>query len=112
EMHHAVESQFLQFYIIQDDSRIGHAARTYLSQVVDIGYMRQANNDSNFGVYTFRRGQNPDEPLSTDDQAIIGKNIVKLNLLGRIEDQQIVECFTLPGILSFVRQPTDEEYAI
>jgi hypothetical protein len=80
--------------------------------VVDIGYARQASNDSNFEVYTYRRNQRPDEPLSNDDQAIIAKNIVMLRLLGSIENQQITECFTLPGILSFIRQPTSSEYAI
>lgn len=112
ELHHAVEPQFLQFFIIDDDSRSGRTPRTYLSQVVDIGYARQASNDSNFEVYTYRRNQRPDEPLSNDDQAIIAKNVVMLRLLGSIENQQITECFTLPGILSFIRQPTSSEYAI
>jgi hypothetical protein len=112
ELHHAVEPQFLQFFVINDDSRSGRIPRTYLSQVVDIRYARQASNDSNFGVYMHRRNQNPDEPLSNDDQAVIGKNIVVLRLLGVIKEQNIVEAFTLPGILSFIRRPTEEEYGI
>lgn len=112
ELHHAVEPQFLQFFVIHDDSRSGRTPRTYLAQVVDIGYARQASNDSNFGVYMYRRSQSPDEPLSNDDQAIIAKNVVTLRLLGCIDDQQIVECFTLPGILSFLRRPVEAEYAI
>jgi hypothetical protein len=112
ELHHAVEPQFLQFFIIRDDSRSGRIPRSYLAQVVDIGYARQASNDPNFGIYVYRRNQNPDEPLSSDDQAIIAKNIVALRLLGRIEGQQILESFTMPGILSFIRRPTDSEYAI
>ena len=112
ELHHAVEPQFLQFFIIHDDSRSGRTPRTYLAQVIDIGYARQASNDSNFGVYLYRRNQNPDEPLSNDDQAIIAKNIVELRLLGCIAGQQITESFTIPGILSFIRRPTDEEYAV
>jgi hypothetical protein len=59
-----------------------------------------------------RRNQNPDVPLSNDDQAILAKNVMTLRLLGCIEDQQITECFTLPGILSFVRRPTNSEYAV
>jgi hypothetical protein len=112
ELHHAVEPQFLQFFIIHDDSRSGRLPRTYLVQVIDIGYARQASNDSNFGVYVYRRNQNPDEPLSNDDQAIIAKNVVMLRLLGCIEGRKITESFTLPGILSFIRRPTDDEYAI
>ena len=112
QLHHAVEPQFLQFFVIHDDSRSGHTPRLYLSQVMDIGYARQASNDSNFGVYVCRRNQSPDEPLSNDDQAIIAKNVVMLRLLGCMEGQNITECFTLPGILSFIRQPTSNEYAI
>jgi hypothetical protein len=112
ELHHAVEPQFLQFFVIKDDSRNGRTPRTYLSQVIGIRYARQASNDSNFGVYMHRRNQNPDEALSNDDQAVIGKNIVVLRLLGVINEQNIVEAFTLPGILSFIRRPTDGEYGI
>jgi hypothetical protein len=112
ELHHAVEPQILQFFVIHDDSRTGRAPRIYLAQVVDIGYARQASNDSNFGVYLYRRNQNPDQPLSNDDQAIIAKNIISLHLLGCIEGQQITESFTLPGILSFLRQPTAAELDI
>ena len=112
ELHHAVEPQYLQFFIIRDDSRAGRTPRIYLAQVVDIGYARQAGNDANFGVYLFRHSQNPDEPLSNDDQAIIAKNVVILRLLGCIEGNKIVEAYTLPGILSFVRRPTDQEYAV
>lgn len=112
ELHHAVEPQFLQFFVVQDDLRSGRRTRTYLAQVVDIGYSRQASNDSNFGVYTYRRNLSPDEPLSNDDQAIIAKNVIALRLLGCVERGQIVECFTLPGILSFVRRPGKKEYAL
>ena len=63
-------------------------------------------------MYLFRHSQNPDEPLSNDDQAIIAKNVVILRLLGCIEGDKIVEAYTLPGILSFVRRPTDQEYAV
>ncbi len=112
ELHHAVEPQFLQFFVVGDDSRSGRPSRTYLTQVIDIGYTRQASNDANFGVYAHRRNQYPDEPLSNDDQAVIAKNMITLRLLGSLEDDTIAECFTLPGILSFVRRPTDDEYAI
>jgi hypothetical protein len=112
ELHHAVEPQFLQFFIIHDDSRSGHISRTYLSQIIDISYSRQASNDSNFGVYIYRRNQNPDDPLSNDDQAVIAKNVISLRLLGYIEEQRITECFTIPGILSFIRRPTPAEYAV
>lgn len=112
ELHHAVEPQFLEFFVVHDDARTGRRQRTYLTQVVDIGYSRQASNDSNFDVYTFRRNITPDEPLSNDDQAIIAKNVIALRLLGCIEQAQIVESFTLPGILAFVRRPRHDEYAI
>jgi hypothetical protein len=112
ELHHAVEPQFLQFFVIRDDSRSGRTPRTYLTQVVDIRYARQASNDSNFGVYLHRRNQNPEEPLSNDDQAVIGKNVVVLRLLGVMRDDRIAEAFTLPGILSFIRRPTGEEYTV
>lgn len=112
ELHHAVEPQFLQFFVIRDDSRSGRTPRTYLTQVVDIRYARQASNDSNFGVYMHRRNQNPEEPLSNDDQAVIGKNVVILRLLGVIQERRIAEAFTLPGILSFIRRPTDDEYTV
>lgn len=110
ELHHAVEPQFLQFFVVRDDSRSGRTPRTYLTQVVDIGYARQASNDSNFGVYMYRRSLSPDEPLTSDDQAIIAKNVVALRLLGTVEHGRIAEAFTLPGILSFVRRPTADEY--
>jgi hypothetical protein len=112
ELHHAVEPQFLEFFVVQDDARTGRRQRIYLTQVVDIGYSRQAGNDSNFDVYTFRRNLNPDVPLSNDDQAIIAKNVIALRLLGCIEQAQIMESFTLPGILAFVRRPRPDEYEV
>lgn len=112
ELHHAVEPQFLQFFIIDDNTRSGRTTRTYFAQVLDIGYARQASNDANFSVYLHRRNQNPAEELSNDDQAIIAKNVISLNILGCIENNQIVESFTLPGILAFIRRPRDDEYAI
>jgi hypothetical protein len=112
ELHHAVEPQFLQFFVIRDDSRSGRIPRVYLAQVVDIRYARQASNDSNFGVYMHRRNHSPDELLSNDDQAVIGKNVVVLRLLGVIRGNRIVEAFTLPGILSFIRRPTHDEYMV
>lgn len=112
ELHHAVEPQFLQFFVICDDSRSGRPQRTYLTQVVDIRYARQASNDSNFGVYMYRRNQSPEEPLSNDDQAVLGKNVIVLRLLGVIQGNHIAEAFTLPGILSFIRRPIEEEYTV
>lgn len=112
ELHHAVEPEFLEFFVIQDDARTGRTSRTYLAQVLDIGYARQAGTDSNFGVYIYRRNQNPEQLLSDDDQAIIAKNVIMLRLLGYFENNQLRECFTLPGILSFLRKPTSDEYAI
>lgn len=112
ELHHAVEPQFLQFFVVRDDSRSGRPQRTYLTQVVDIRYARQASNDSNFGVYMYRRNQSPEEPLSNDDQAVLGKNVIVLRLLGVIQGNRIAEAFTLPGILSFIRRPIEEEYTV
>ncbi|NWJ94163.1 MAG: hypothetical protein HXX20_00100 [Chloroflexi bacterium] len=112
ELHHATAPEFLQFFIVVDDSRVGIDVRRYLCQVVDIAYARQASNDPNFGVYLYRRSQQPHQPLSENDLAIIGRSVVALRLLGNLTDHQITECFTLPRILSFVRHPTENEYAL
>lgn len=105
---HRVMAEFGELWIIHDQDQ----SLRYFARVVDTKYGVDPDDISDYAKTLL---DHPEMSVEESDRELIGFNFAIVDLLGVIEDNEdnkIVDYYRIPSILSEVRKPRDDEFAL